>query len=292
MSPAGLYPSIGSNVISEMASLCNNLIDNHTINLSDIDLEFVATNAGIKNNPRNPERQLVRYQLMEFFVRIAKTKYIKHKVWTNMADAVAKLWDEHLSLYFEKHDSHRWRTTYLWNEHCDYVFKRYMTAVKKVYEKYSGKYALPGTTKYMSSDEFFTLIESIGIVNDNFGQREILPIFNCSMMTHVNELDSDKHINMTLIEFIEAIGRLAEKIKLPMPYEYMQLMLNEMIESEPKYKVNPPLHYKIESLIVLMIKASLSKDFKETLLGNMEKYYQDQFNAPKRLKYAHIDGPY
>ena len=287
-----MYPSIGSNVISEIASIWNNLIDNHTLNLSDIDLEFVATNAGIKNNPRNPERQLVRYQIMEYFVRIAKTKYIKHKICSNMADAVAKLWDDHLSVCFEKHDSNKWRTTQLWNEHWDYVFKRYLTAIKKIYEKFSGKYAMPGATKYMSSDEFFSLVEVTGIVNDNFGQREILPIFNWSMMTHINELDSDKHINMTLVEFIEAIGRLAEKLKLPMPFEYMQLMLNEIIEAEPKYKSNPPLHYKIESLIVLMIRATLSKDFKENLLNNMEKYYQDQYNAPKRLKYAHIDGPY
>lgn len=53
-----------------------------------------------------------------------------------------------------------------------------MTAVKKIYEKYSGKYAMPGAVKYMSSDEFFALVELTGIVDDTFGQREILPIFN------------------------------------------------------------------------------------------------------------------
>lgn len=58
------------------------------------------------------------------------------------------------------------------------MFKRYLPAVKKVYEKFSGKYAMPGATKYMSSDEFFDLIEVCGIVNEEFGQREILPIFN------------------------------------------------------------------------------------------------------------------
>jgi len=29
---------------------CNNLVDNVSLNLSDIDLEFVATNAGVKVN--------------------------------------------------------------------------------------------------------------------------------------------------------------------------------------------------------------------------------------------------
>lgn len=117
ISPAGLYPSIGSNIMTDIISSCNNLVDNQTLNLSDIDLEFVATNAGNKNNPRNPERQLVRYQLMEYFVRIAKTKFVKNKVCSNVVEAVTKIWDEHLKPYFERFDTHKWRTTYLWNEH-------------------------------------------------------------------------------------------------------------------------------------------------------------------------------
>lgn len=117
MSPAGLYPSIGSNVVSDVIANCKNLVDNQTLNLSDIDLEFVATNAGIKNNPRNPERQLVRYQLMEYFVRVAKTKFVKNKICSNVAEATKKIYEDHLKDYFEKYDCHRWRTTYLWNEH-------------------------------------------------------------------------------------------------------------------------------------------------------------------------------
>ena len=80
-------------MISEIVANCNNLVDNQTLNLSDIDLEFVATNAGNKNNPRNPERQLVRYQLMEYFVRIAKTKFVKNKVCENIVQATEKIYD-------------------------------------------------------------------------------------------------------------------------------------------------------------------------------------------------------
>mmetsp|Transcript_6402 Transcript_6402/g.5506 ORF Transcript_6402/g.5506 Transcript_6402/m.5506 type:complete len:136 (+) Transcript_6402:71-478(+) len=104
LNPAGLYPSIGSNVISEIVANCNSLVDNITLNLSDTDLEFVATNAGVKNHPRNPERQLVRYQLMEYFVRIAKTKFVKNKICENIALAVTKIYDEHLVNVFENYD--------------------------------------------------------------------------------------------------------------------------------------------------------------------------------------------
>ncbi len=167
-----------------------------------------------------------------------------------------------------------------------------MPAIKKIYERFSGKYALPGAPQYMSSDEFLDLIEVIGVISDHFGQREILPIFNCSMMTQKDELGSDRHINMTLIEFIEALGRLSSKINAPIPFEYMKLMLEEINDENPDLMKETPLHYLIESLIVLMIKNCCSKDYRDTFLDNMEKYYEDQYNAPKRLKYAHIGGPY
>ena len=112
------------------------------------------------------------------------------------------------------------------------------------------------------------------------------------MMTQKDELESDRHINMQLIEFIEAIGRLAFKVKLPIPFEYMQLLLDELVDEDPQLKDNPPLHFRIESLIVLMVKVCCSKDFRDGVLSNMEKYYKDQYNAPKRLKYAHVGGPY
>lgn len=61
--PSGIICCIGSNVFSEIVGNSNDFIDGKTFKLSDLDLEFVATNSGTlkKNNFRNPERQLVRY---------------------------------------------------------------------------------------------------------------------------------------------------------------------------------------------------------------------------------------
>ena len=80
VAPAGGVFSIGTNVYSDIMSNCHGAIDNKTLKLSDLDLDFVATNAGVKKGgARNPERQLVRYQLMEVFLRLAMTKYYKSK---------------------------------------------------------------------------------------------------------------------------------------------------------------------------------------------------------------------
>jgi hypothetical protein len=70
---------IGVNTYTEMISNCGDFIDGRTLRMSDLDLEFVATNAGSKANPRNPDRQLVRYKLMEVLVRLSIDKFYKSK---------------------------------------------------------------------------------------------------------------------------------------------------------------------------------------------------------------------
>jgi len=55
--PAGSIMCIGVNTYTDIVSSCQGFIDGKTFKMSDLDLEFVATNAGQqKANPRNPER--------------------------------------------------------------------------------------------------------------------------------------------------------------------------------------------------------------------------------------------
>ena len=44
--------------------------------------------------------------------------------------------------------------------------------------------------------------------------REISPLFNVSMMTNKNEVETAKHLGMTYVEFLEALARCANKFEL------------------------------------------------------------------------------
>lgn len=97
VSPAGQVFAIGNNVFSDIMSNFTDIIDNNTLKLADIDLEFVSTNAGPKkSNPRNPERSLVRFQMMEIFTRIAFTKYFKTGNCPTQLDAVIKMFETYI----------------------------------------------------------------------------------------------------------------------------------------------------------------------------------------------------
>lgn len=95
------------------------------------------------------------------------------------------------------------------------VFKRSYFAIKDLYKKFTGKRSTPGQKKYMSLSEFNDLIIVSGIVADhNFGTRDINPLFTLSMMTSINELEYEKHLNMTIEEFIEALARVADNVRI------------------------------------------------------------------------------
>lgn len=73
----------------------------------------------------------------------------------------------------------------------------------------------PGQQRHASLDEFILLCSSSGFLeNPNFSPSCPLFSFNKSMMTVVEELNKDKPFEMNLVEFYEALGRIADELSL------------------------------------------------------------------------------
>ncbi|CAI2387670.1 unnamed protein product [Moneuplotes crassus] len=234
--PCGHVPCIGQNVFNEIINLTD-IVDGKDLKLSDIDLEFIATKAGNKKKLLNPERWLVRYQLMEVLVRIAIHKYcrsrgddraksnfsqsmgsvkptspkVQKEIYTH-SQAVKKLFEEHFLEHMVKFDCNKWRVEKLWNQQNDEVLKKYYKQIKSVFEIYSGKHTKPGKPKFSSIEEFLNMVMSTGVLkNGSIGVSEMGAIFNVSMMTQIDELNYQRHLEMYLLEFIEAICRFAAR---------------------------------------------------------------------------------
>lgn len=153
--------------------------------LTDVDLEFISTNAS--NNKlrgrNNPDRQLIRFQFLEIFVRLALDKYYKPKLVETYEEAVIKTFKEHILPYFKSFNSDEFRWNRLYNEPCDLTLKRNLKTIKDIYAKHSGKEALPSEPKFMCMAEFIDLVTQSGVIDDTFGAREIGLTFGLSMMT-------------------------------------------------------------------------------------------------------------
>ena len=101
------------------------------------------------------------------------------------------------------------------------------------------------------------------------------------MMTQKNELDFDRHINMTIPEFIDALGRVADKL------QNLKDFFPEA-KSKNKYKLDK----KIESLMWILMKTCLPKLQSEPIEKAIIKIYEDEAKLIKKTKYKISDKKY
>lgn len=216
LNPIGDVWSISQNPFTDFINTCN-MIDGKLLKLSDVDIKFIATlsSTDFKGNPRNPERAIIRYQLMEVLVRIAEEKYIKNNVEEAYEGAVKALISDHCLPYFKQFDSQKWRNDRYWKEECDDVLKYYRPVLENVYNQFSKKKVKPGQKKFMSLEELSTICKKADVYDEFFVERDSNLAYNLSMMTQFDELNSDRIFQMSFVEFLEAIARMAEKASKP-----------------------------------------------------------------------------
>lgn len=223
ISATGEVWSIGSNVFTDFLTKCKALDEN--FRLKDVDLKLVATltDPNMAKNPRNPEKSLIRYQFLEVWVRMAEQKFITTGVLHSYPEAVDRMLKDHILSYISLNDTayngQRWRDERYWNEECDTVYKSYLPVVQSFYKKYSGLKTKPGQKKFSCLEEINRLVSEAQLLNDNFVDRDIVVAFNMSMMTQVDELNSDRIFQMSFIEFLETLARFADIYSAPSPGE-------------------------------------------------------------------------
>ena len=149
---------------------------------------------------------------MEILVRLAIDKYYKTRVCDTYDQAVTLFFSTHIFPYFIRFDFSLFRVNRLYNESVDICLKSRLPFLKDIFKRYSGKETLPGEQKFMSMNEFIDLVTSSGVVDDNFGAREIGTMYNMAMMTQVDEINKDRHYQMRFIEFLEALCRVADRV--------------------------------------------------------------------------------
>ncbi|EGR31140.1 leucine rich repeat protein [Ichthyophthirius multifiliis] len=230
---------------------------------ADLNLKWTATiSGGEKGNFRNPERGINRHQLMEAFVRIAEEKYIlKYSKTQSFFEAMNLFWDEHLEniINEEKYNAQKWREEKYWNEECDYCLKNYKKIIDHVYKKFSKLKVKPGQIPFMSLDELQKIISLTAIAEDeNFGTNVVNFAYNQSMMTQIDELQSDRIFQMSQVEFYEAIARIAEEASLPVGPGTVEEGFQWSWEKRKQQK----LSHKFEGLILRMLNTVCDQQFK------------------------------
>ena len=94
------------------------------------------------------------------------------------------------------------------------MIKNNWETLQEIYNKFAEAKS-PGDPKVIRLNSFIELVTMSGVCDDNFGAREIGPLFNLAMQTQVNEIEQTRHMEMNLIEFVEGLARIADKAIKP-----------------------------------------------------------------------------
>ncbi|KAL4496016.1 hypothetical protein ABPG72_015438 [Tetrahymena utriculariae] len=266
----GNIPCISQNQFSNI-SLKMKLTDGKNFKISDLDYNFITVNSS-KNkekNYRNPDKAMIRFEFLEVIARIAIDKYIRSGACKQAQECLDNFFgSKQVREKFEEiEDPQAWRDKKYWIEECDIVIQNNLEMIQGLWNKWanSKKSEKRGfqTSQTMSINEFTDMVKSYNLLDEFLTERDILLAFNLAMMTQVDELNNDRFIQMTFVEFLEAIARLADKKSmLPLGTVDGSYNLQERLQVRLEFKLESLLDL-IKQRIIQQNKDKQSKTIKE-----------------------------
>ena len=127
-------------------------------------------------------------------MRLAIERFTQ-KLKMSPAEGVKVFYEQFLYDNLSRYTSHPWREERYWNEECDTVIKENADTLRDFFNQW-GQSTSPGDPKVLRLQRLIELITASGVCDDNFGAREIGPLFNLAMQTKVNEIHSTRHMDM------------------------------------------------------------------------------------------------
>ena len=208
-----------------------------------------------KKNNKNLSDNIVRHQFMNLLVKSAKDKYVTVLKTTKDVLAATKLaFEKHYEPALKGFDYHKWCTERYYNEQVDNFLKAFLPILDGVYLSVARQKGPRKKDVWMLLDEFNNFIQSIVDINE-YPIRDNPYIFNQSIRLQVNEIYTDKHINMFLPEFLEALCRAVDKASPMPPGEPKEEWPMERRQSQPLVK-------KLENILPVLIKLITHPDLK------------------------------
>lgn len=117
---------------TQWANKCG-IIDQKSLNLATFDRLFISTNVTCHSFFNSAERDLNRYEFMEFIVRIASCMYLDTNVVSTHTEAIEKLMRENILPYSQESLGQLFRQEYIYNLQCDLVLSKNAKVLKQLF---------------------------------------------------------------------------------------------------------------------------------------------------------------
>ncbi|WIA12059.1 hypothetical protein OEZ85_012136 [Tetradesmus obliquus] len=198
--------------------------DSLSIKRSDCDTIFIVCNfQPDKNSPDvavNDEHAMMRFEFMECIVRLAIAKYGKGQSTDDLALAVELLFERNLLPRLNPMAalvSNDFRTERLYTEEVDLLLKQHQGLLKALYSRYRLKPSGGGLrSKVLKLDGWLALMADARLVDSQFTLADASLAFLWSRMFVIDEVkDYSRYTCLTFVDFLEALGRVADAKSLP-----------------------------------------------------------------------------
>ena len=208
-----------------------------------------------KKNNKNLSDNIVRHQFMNLLVKSAKDKYVTVlKQTKDVLEATKWAFERHYDSAIKGFEYHKWRKERYYNEQVDNFLKAFLPILDGVFLSVAKQKGPRKKDVWMVLDEFNNFVQCLVDIND-YPIRENPIIFNQSIDLQVNEIYTDKHVNMFLPEFLEALCRAVDKASPIPPGDSKDEWPKEKREAQPLVK-------KLENVLPNLIKLITHPDLK------------------------------
>ncbi|KAH8088855.1 hypothetical protein JL720_6823 [Aureococcus anophagefferens] len=267
--------SISENNFNRFVSDCAIADDSTACTASECSKIFIVCNFETDKtsaaNEVNDDRALMRYEFMECLVRMAVARF-RHEI-NDVSECLDRLFDEVILPNIDPSavlDPDIFRRDKFYFQAVDDAFKPHAKYLKLVYMKYSLLNPVAGKAKF-GLVEWDALIKDCKLISDDLTSREMRLAFWWSRMVVIDEVKQRaKFMTLTWVEFLEALGRMAEMMTLPDDDDLRKDEINHKHEAEED-DADAPLAPRIDRLCKL-------------LMGRIAVVFKGHISAgPKRL---------
>ena len=192
------------------------IIDKRNCRIRDIDQVFVKVNAQTRGVDQNHSKALTRFEFIEAVVRLSQRRY---RTLSTGPDKLRAFIEKHIIACVDPLWAiQKFREEHLYTEAVHQVFYKRIIAIKKLYKEAAASDGpKEDYVELMSLKEFMGILRKVKIISKkDFKPVKAIHAFAQSQMMTLDEQKRDtkdkrrdSHETMTLVEFLEALCRIA-----------------------------------------------------------------------------------
>jgi hypothetical protein len=195
---------------------------------SHCDTLFITANYEENDDKNNDDNALMRFEFLEIVVRMAVMKFGEGQSETwDLSDNINRLISELILPSMPPmavQDEDEYRRKRLYCEEMDILYDGHLELLKALYSRYRLPPREGGVrAKRMKLDDWMLLFEDVKLVDDFFTIRDLKCCFVFARMTAIDEYAIRMNEYITFVDFLDALGRVAELVNLPVQRELERL---------------------------------------------------------------------